>query len=119
MGHGTSRRNIGLHRLSSPSTGQHRPSSFDPLLFLLACHKGQRREVVEVARHICIEDIAVVLGHLQSTVSEYPLKSERIAAAINEILACERVAEEDLLLCQVHIAVQDVPHRRGSASTVQ
>ena len=57
------------------------------------CQVSQRRTLLVVFDDVIIEDVAVVASHLQCRVSHDLLKSERIAAAVHQILPSKGVSE--------------------------
>ena len=63
--------------------------------FAAACfHLLQRGERIKVFGYVCVKDIAVMFGHIQSGVPQKSLQGKRIPATINKIFSGECVAEQ-------------------------
>lgn len=63
--------------------------------FAAACfHLLQRGERIKVFGYVCVKDIAVMFGHVQSGVPQKSLQGKRIPATINKIFSGECVAEQ-------------------------
>lgn len=60
--------------------------------FAAACfHLLQRGERIKVFGYVCVKDIAVMFGHVQSGVPQKSLQGKRIPATINKIFSGECV----------------------------
>ena len=82
--------------------------------FAAACfHLLQRGERIKVSGYICVKDIAVMLGHVQSGVPQKPLQGKRIPATINKVFSGECVTEQ-VNTCFLYAAPRVIVHDAAS-----
>ena len=64
----------------------------NPILTL--CQLCQRRERIEIIRHICIIDSTIMLRHGERAVSQELLEDQSIAAAVHQKLSGKGMSEQ-------------------------